>query len=71
MQMLNEMQAYSAMARFLEGVYARGRSEDIGNLLDALALLPDGKPADRAFEADWRAAIEAALSEGAPRQVLR
>jgi hypothetical protein len=65
--MLSDMQAYAAMTRFLEGVYARGRSEDIGALLGALALLPDGRPADPAFEGDWRAAVALALSEGAPR----
>lgn len=62
--MLNEAQAYAAMARFLEAFYERGHSEDIGMLLGGLALLPDGRPADPAFEADWRAAIEAALSKG-------
>ncbi|MGH9473701.1 MAG: hypothetical protein ACRD1M_13290 [Terriglobales bacterium] len=69
--MLNEAQAYAAMVRFLESFYERGRSEDIGMLLGGLALLPDGRPADPAFEADWHAAVDIALAKDASRQELR
>jgi hypothetical protein len=61
---MTDKQAYAAMFRFLEGVYERTKSNDIGGLLGSLSLLPDGSPADPAFIEDWREAVQFALAGG-------
>jgi len=57
-------QAYAAMYFFLEDMYARTRSDELGGLLGDLSLLGDGLPADRAVAADWQRAVEKAMKEG-------
>ena len=57
---MTEHEAYLAMFAFLEAHYQRGPSDDIGGLLGALSLLPDGSPADAAMTADWSEACKAA-----------
>jgi hypothetical protein len=69
MTILSEAQAYAAMCFFLEGVYQRMRSDDIGGLLGSLALLEDGSPADPALSRDWREATQKALIS--PASALR
>jgi hypothetical protein len=61
MNTLTEQQAYLAMFRFLESIYATTQSDDIGGLLGSMSLLADGGPADSAFRSDWAAAVRAAL----------
>ncbi len=50
------------MLIFLEGYYARTRSEDVGALLGALRLLPDGRTADPAAMEDWQAVVATATT---------
>lgn len=57
---MTEHEAYLAMFAFLEKNYGRGPSDEVGALLGALSLLPDGTPADPAMAADWVAACNAA-----------
>jgi len=61
-QSLTEKQAYLAMFAFLEQHYLRAPSDEIGNLLGSMALLPDGTPADRAYIEDWETAVRLVLS---------
>jgi hypothetical protein len=63
---MTDQQAYAAMFRFVEGVYERTKSNDIGGLLGSLSLLPDGSPADTAFIEDWREAVQFALAGSEP-----
>jgi hypothetical protein len=60
-RLLLQKEAYLAMFAFLQGVYERSRSDDLGGLLGSLSLLPDGGPADPAFSADWDSAWRAAV----------
>ena len=57
---MTEHEAYLAMFAFLESRYRRGTPEDLGALLGALSLLPDGTPADPAMAADWSEACAVA-----------
>ena len=59
---LSSNQAYLAMYIFLTRHWKRGGSGDIAALLGAMSLLPDGRPADPAFAADWDEAVELTLS---------
>lgn len=59
---MTQQEAYLAMFAFLEAHYQRGSSDDIGALLVALSLLPDGTFADGAMAKDWREACEAACA---------
>ncbi len=56
---LSEHEAYLAMYAFLSDYYERGPSDEIGNLLSSLSLLPNGSPADPAFASDWEKACRA------------
>jgi hypothetical protein len=67
---VTEHEAYLAMFAFLETHYRRGPSDDIGALLGALSLLPDGSPADAAMTGDWREACKAA-TEGRVDAAMR
>ena len=63
---MTESQAYAAMFRFLEQLYLRTKSDDLGGLLGGMATLEDGLPADPAVVQDWRLAVEYALKGGKP-----
>lgn len=52
--------AYNAMFRYLENLYALTKSEDLGGFLGSMIILEDGKPADPAIWGDWLEAIESA-----------
>ncbi|MEO1211089.1 MAG: hypothetical protein AAFX78_16305 [Cyanobacteria bacterium J06638_20] len=56
--MLNEKDAYLAMFSFLENLYKRTKSDDLGGLLGGMSLLEDGSPADPAMWNDWLASLE-------------
>ncbi len=54
---LSKIEAYSAMFVYLEEVFARTQSDDLGALLGGMSLLADGGTADPAAWADWEAAV--------------
>ncbi len=58
MDRLTSKEAYAAMFVFLEGVYKRTGSGDLGALLGGMSFLADGETADPAAWADWERALE-------------
>jgi hypothetical protein len=54
---LTTRDAYAAMFTFLEEIYRRTGSDDLGALLGGMSLLEDGGTADPARWTDWQAAI--------------
>ena len=54
---LTKREAYAAMFAFLEEIYHRTESADLGALLGGMSLLKDGETADPAVWTDWEAAI--------------
>lgn len=54
---LTTREAYAAMFAFLEEIYQRTDSDELGSLLGGMTLLPDGGTADPAAWADWEAAV--------------
>jgi len=64
MSTLTEEQAYAAMVHFLDQLYSRTKSDDLGALLGGMSLLPDGSTADAAIAYDWQEAIEYDLNGG-------
>lgn len=55
--------AYAAMFVFLEELYRRTESDDLGALLGGMSLLEDGETADPACWADWQAAVRKAKTQ--------
>ena len=66
MTLLTREQAYAAMFRFLEELWERTGSDDLGGLLGGMSVLDDGSTADPAVEHDWQRAVEFALNDGKP-----
>jgi hypothetical protein len=66
MSTMTEKQAYAAMFRFLEQLYLRTKSDELGGLLGGMSMLEDGFPADPAIVNDWRQAVEYALEGERP-----
>jgi hypothetical protein len=66
MSTMTDKQAYAAMFRFLEQLYRRTNSNELGGLLGSMAILADGSPADPAILQDWHDAVAYALKGGAP-----
>ncbi|HYP75756.1 MAG TPA: hypothetical protein VER12_07375 [Polyangiaceae bacterium] len=54
---MNETEAYAAMFAFLEAVYERTKSDDLGALLGGMSLLEDGATADPSAWTEWKAAV--------------
>ena len=50
-------EAYDAMVDYLEKYYEKTKSDDLGSLLDDMALLADEKPLDSAVLSDWNQSI--------------
>jgi hypothetical protein len=52
------------MFEFLRRYYIRGLSEsdEIGGILGSMSLLPDGSPADPAYQSDWVDAVNEVLA---------
>ena len=61
MAMITEKEAYDAMFRFLDQMYERGKSDELGGLLGAMMPLEDGGPADPAMRSDWEQAVKHVL----------
>lgn len=61
---LTMQEAYLAMISFLDQIYDRTKSDDLGAILGSMAILEDGKPADPAFSDDWEEAVESVMSQG-------
>jgi hypothetical protein len=59
---LSEQQAYLAAFAFLNARWELTGSDDLGALLGAMSLLPDGGTADPAIGAEWADAVQAALA---------
>ncbi len=57
---LTEKQAYMAMFFYLEELYMKTKSDDLGGFLGSMVLLKDGKPVDSAVWEDWKKAVEKA-----------
>lgn len=64
---LSTEQAFAAMRLFLEGYFARTRSDDIGSLLGDLQTSEDGKPFDPAAWNDWLASVNQVLNNTTSR----
>lgn len=64
MKSMTSKEAYSAMFYFLEQLYKRTGSDELGGLLGGMALLADGSPADPAVSRDWQNAVEYATKGG-------
>lgn len=58
---LNEKQAFMAMFFYLEELYNKTQSDDLGALLGSMLLLSDGKPADAAIWIDWEKATKKSI----------
>ena len=54
---LTKREAYAAMFTFLEEIYRRTQSDDLGGLLGGMSLLADDGTADPAVWTDWEEAI--------------
>lgn len=59
---LTVRQAFLAMHCFLDRYYQATHSDEVGGLLGGLSLLPDGSPADAAFQHEWLESVEKVMS---------
>jgi hypothetical protein len=57
---LTKRQAYAAMFAFLEEIYNRTHSDELGGMLGEMSLLRDGGTADPAIWAEWEEAVRKA-----------
>jgi hypothetical protein len=55
---LTPEQGFKAMFEFLKSYWQRGQSDELAMLLGAMAIQPDGHPADPALWQDWLASCE-------------
>jgi hypothetical protein len=58
MRPLTAQEAYIAMHKYLEHLYALTNSDDLAGLLGSMSLLPDGHPADPAVWIDWTRIVQ-------------
>jgi hypothetical protein len=63
--------AYIAMVVFLDKYYQSTHSDDVGNLLGGMSLLPDGSTADPACWAEWMECVQKVLSGGLGESDIR
>jgi len=61
MATITDTEAYDAMFRFLDQIYDRTKSEELGVLLGSMTRLDDGGPADPAMKTDWEQAVQHVL----------
>ena len=64
MAIMTDKQAYAATFYFLEQMFLRTGSDELGALLGSMSLLADGGTADPAMAKDWQAAVDYALGGG-------
>jgi hypothetical protein len=64
MHILTDEQAYAAMFYFIEQLYKRTKSDELGGLLGSMAVLKDGFPADPAIIQEWQEAVQYVLKGG-------
>jgi len=69
MATITEKEAYDAMFRFLDQMYERTKSDELGGLLGSMMPLEDGGPADPALQSDWEQAVKFVLESS--RQEVR
>ena len=62
MEQITIKQAYLAMYYFLDALYERTNSDDLGGFLGGFRLLRDGMPADSAAWEDWLQVVTKVLS---------
>ena len=60
MNHFTDKKAYQAMFYFLENLYERTNSDELGALLGSMSLLEDGITVDPAIWEDWQSAIKKA-----------
>jgi len=70
MATITETEAYDAMLRFLDQIYDRTQSDELGALLGSMMRLDDGGPADPALKRDWELAVRHVL-ESSRRKLPR
>lgn len=66
---MTEQQAYAAMFFFLDRLYDRTKSDELGGLLGSMSPLADGMPADPAIKEDWREAVAQVRQNQEPEQL--
>ena len=66
---LTSREAYEAMFTFLEDVYRRTESDDLGALLGSMSMLQDGGTADPALWQEWERAIQKVVNGEADIQL--
>ena len=71
MKMLTEQQAYVAMFQYLEKLYERTKSDDLGEFLGDMSRLENGRAADPGVIDDWAQAVELALEGGSAEKIVR
>lgn len=64
MDSLTVRQAYAAMYAYLETLYERTESDDLGGLLGSMSLLEDEGTADPAAWSDWLDAVQKVTGAG-------
>lgn len=63
MDTLTKMQAYASMYKYLEALYERTGSDELGVLLGGMSLLADGTTADPAAWVEWESAVRLVVEE--------
>ncbi|MDR3550964.1 MAG: hypothetical protein P4L31_06130 [Candidatus Babeliales bacterium] len=67
---LTKIQAYNAMAKFLENYYNQTHSDDIGTLLSGMDFLSNGKTVEPVAWENWIKCVDATLKEPADKKNL-
>lgn len=62
MEKITVRQAFEAMLLFLEDIYKRTGSDDLGALLGDFQMLEDGTTADPAAWQDWLSSVRRVMS---------
>jgi len=55
---LSNKEAFEAMFFYLNNLYERTNSDDLGGFLGDMLLMEDGEPVDSAVWSDWMAAVK-------------
>lgn len=68
---LTEKQAYSAMVFFLDNIYKRMPTDELGGLLGSMSWMGDEEPVDAAYVEEWKQAVQKVLNGEKPFLKLR